>query len=85
MSSFDATRNTFITPLKTGLDPAQVERERISAMDEVVLHVLPFPRAAELWIEQHRFYIKLNSEKSYRASIKLLTASHKHAQLRDAL
>jgi integrase len=59
---------------QTGHDPAQVERERIAAMDEVVLFSLPFPRAAELWLEQHKRYIKPNTLRNYRACVKLLTA-----------
>jgi integrase len=57
------------------LSPDQISRELSAAMDEVVLYSLPFPRAAELWIEQHKRYIKLNTFKNYRAAIKLLTAS----------
>lgn len=58
-----------------GLDPAQVERERLAAMDEIVLNSLPFGRAAELWLEQHQRYIKPNTIRNYKASIKLLYAS----------
>lgn len=58
----------------TGHDPAQVEQERIAAMDEVVLFSLPFPRAAELWLEQHKRYIKPNTLRNYKACVKLLAA-----------
>jgi integrase len=57
-----------------GLDPVQVERELASAMDEVVLYSLPFPRAAELWFKEHKRYIKPNTQKNYRAAINLLVA-----------
>lgn len=56
------------------LDPARVEQERVAAMEEVVLHSLPFPRAAELWLDQHQRYIKPNTLRNYRACVKLLTA-----------
>lgn len=54
--------------------------ERLAAMDEVVLYSLPFPRAAELWLEQHKRYIKPNTLRNYLAAIKLL-----HGCLGDVL
>lgn len=56
------------------LDPAQCERERLAAMEEVLLFSLPFSRAAQLWLDQHQRYIKPNTLKNYRAAIKLLSA-----------
>jgi integrase len=58
--------------LQIGLDPAQVERERLAAMDEVVLNVLPFPRAADVWLAQHRKHIRPNTLKNYQDSVKRL-------------
>jgi integrase len=55
------------------LDPAQCERERLAAMDEVVLDSLPFSRAAHLWLDQHKRYIKPNTANGYQAAVKLLT------------
>lgn len=59
---------------QNGLDPEQVERERLAAMDEVVLHSLPFRRAADLWLEAHKRYIKPNTLRNYTATVKLLSA-----------
>lgn len=61
--------------VKQGFDPAQVERERLSAMDEIVLHSLPFSRAAEVWLEAHKRYIKPNTLKNYSASLRYLQVS----------
>ena len=44
-------------------------------MDEIVLFSLPFPRAAALWLEQHKRYIKPNTLRGYSAAVKLLSAS----------
>lgn len=67
VAKFDPTKKP-----SAGLDPAEVERERIAALDEVVLFSLPFPRAAELWLAQHKRYIKPNTYKNYQASVRLL-------------
>lgn len=69
--------NDRIEQIKTtgnGLDPAQVERERLAAMDEIVLNLLPFGRAAELWLDAHKRYIKPNTLRNYSASVRLLIA-----------
>lgn len=50
-----------------------IERERLAAMEEVVLFSLPFDRASELWLDQHSRYIKPNTLRSYRACLKVLT------------
>jgi integrase len=52
-------------------------------MDEVVLFSLPFPRAAELWLEQHQRYIKPNTIRNYKACIKLLTANLGSVLIKD--
>jgi integrase len=44
-------------------------------MTESTFSSLPFPQAAELWLEQHKRYIKHNTERNYRAAIKLLVAN----------
>lgn len=42
-------------------------------MNEIQLAELPFSRAAELWLEAHRRYIKPNTLKNYSASLRYLT------------
>ena len=44
-------------------------------MNEIQLGEFPFPDAAELWLEAHKRYIKPNTIKNYRASLKPLLAS----------
>ncbi len=43
-------------------------------MNEIQVADLPFPRAAELWFEAHKRYIKPNTIKNYRVSLRPLTA-----------
>jgi hypothetical protein len=38
-------------------------------MTESTFSSLPFPRAAELWLEQHKRYIKPNTLRNYRAAV----------------
>jgi hypothetical protein len=44
-------------------------------MSENPLSSMPFPRAAELWLEDHKRYIKANTLKNYQAAVRLLIAS----------
>jgi integrase len=60
--------------LQPGLDPAHVELERLAAMDEVVLHVLPFPKAARIWLDQHQLYIKPVTLRGYQNAVNLFGA-----------
>jgi hypothetical protein len=43
-------------------------------VNEIQLSDLPFPWAAELWLEAHKRYIKPQTIKNYRASLKPLLA-----------
>jgi integrase len=71
------------TKLQIGLDPAQVERERLAAMDEVVLHSLPFRRAADLWLDAHKHYIKPNTLRNYTATVKVLQANRGNTVVKE--
>ena len=50
------------------------EYERVKALESVSLHVLPFRRASELWLEQHKRYIKPNTLRGYVFANKVLNA-----------
>jgi integrase len=54
------------------LDSQACEVERVRALESIKLHVLPFRRASELWLEQHRRYIKPNTLRSYVFAVKVL-------------
>lgn len=42
-------------------------------MDEIVLHTLPFPRAAQVWLNQHKLYIKPITARGYQNAVNLLS------------
>lgn len=52
-------------------------------MTELTLSSMPFSEASAFWLEQHKRYIKHNTEKNYRAAIKLLSANLGDVLVRD--
>lgn len=72
------------TPRTTiGLDRTQCEKQKQDAMEEILLSSLPFPRAAKLWLGQHKRYIKGNTLRNYQAAVDLLSRSLGETLVRD--